>query len=342
MNRPKARTAFTLVELLVVIAIIGVLVALLLPAIQAAREAARRAQCQNNLKQLGLAVLNYDSNKGRFPPGSSATNIGITDRLKSTWTVDILPNMELPALQRLWDPTVDFSHAKNQRLRETIVPSHLCPSDVELDVLVTPKSGQGSSVFWAPGSYRAVSGLHIYGQGGSHYWDNPEVNDPSRVTETELPNWTRGPMHAILVPDPNTAASKNYSLRKLPAVSSKNITDGLSNTLMVCEYHTITRPAGAPDKSRRTMWAYGYTSYNQSSTIKHASTLIPDYARCVTFPGADIDDCKRAFGSLHAANSIQAVRCDGSGAAISPDIDLDLWGSLGTIQGEEQVAATLQ
>src|SRR4051812_46549754 len=87
----KAKAGFTLVELLVVIAIIGVLVALLLPAVQAAREAARRTQCSNNLKQLSLALLNYETVHTTFPPAGIDTN-------QMSWTVLLLPYFEQQAL----------------------------------------------------------------------------------------------------------------------------------------------------------------------------------------------------------------------------------------------------
>ena len=92
-KRHRSR-AFTLVELLVVIAIIGVLVALLLPAIQAAREAARRAQCSNNLKQIGLAILNYESTKKHLPPGAlvnegSAWNVYLLDFIEQSTNMQL-------------------------------------------------------------------------------------------------------------------------------------------------------------------------------------------------------------------------------------------------------------
>src|SRR6186713_641470 len=97
------RRAFTLVELLVVIAIIGILVALLLPAIQAARESARRSQCTSNLKNIALALINYHDTKKEFPAavrnpkGSTATPLDDT-RLFWNWAIDILPNIEERAL----------------------------------------------------------------------------------------------------------------------------------------------------------------------------------------------------------------------------------------------------
>src|SRR5688572_11304814 len=92
----SARPAFTLVELLVVIAIIGVLVALLLPAVQAAREAARRSQCQNHLKQIGLAVQNYHDARRELPPSRVADG-------QQTWLALILDYMEQSSVKRLWN-----------------------------------------------------------------------------------------------------------------------------------------------------------------------------------------------------------------------------------------------
>ncbi len=327
MNPSRKHAGFTLVELLVVIAIIGVLVALLLPAIQAAREAARRSQCMSNLKQIGLAVLNHDSAKGSFPPGSTCATVQIDGRYSSTWTVSILPYIEQQQVFALWDDAVDFSHVNNQRLRETLMPIYSCPSDIELDQLVRPQSGQGTGVWWAPGSYRGVSGFTPGTTNGDLYWDNPlSSNYAEGQLPNGLPDWTRGPLHAI-----TTGVTGNQ--RKMKPVSAKNIPDGTSNTVLAGEYHTPTKPAdGDGIVTRRSIWAYAYTSYNQSSGSKKAHTLIPDYAACDLID--DTHDCKRAWGALHSGGQINFTRCDGSGTTVSPEIDLDLWADLCTIQSE--------
>ena len=98
------RRAFTLIELLVVIAIIGVLVSLLLPAVQQAREAARRAQCTNNLKQIGLALHNYHDANGRFPPGYRDPRPDSQPGPGWGWPVFILPHVEQPSLHVQLDP----------------------------------------------------------------------------------------------------------------------------------------------------------------------------------------------------------------------------------------------
>jgi prepilin-type N-terminal cleavage/methylation domain-containing protein len=310
-----ARPGFTLVELLVVIAIIGVLVALLLPAIQAAREAARRSQCSNNLKQIGLAILNYESAVGRLPAGSTTDAADIGGPYFGTWTVDILPYLEQQALYDLWDKTVDFSHINNRKLRETFLASYLCPSDQDLAELTMPESGPGLSVPWAPGSYRAMSGYSL-GEDGNHYWDNPQyLSYPN-----EMPDWRRGAMYSV--------AREPSGSRRLKAVKLKEILDGTSQTLLVGEYHTQTFP------SRRTLWAYAYTSYNQSGAIPQSRILIPDYLRCGAIGGIGDHTCKRAWGSLHAGNQIQFVYCDGSVRSIEQDIDMNIFVTEATIQDE--------
>src|SRR2546423_14909376 len=131
------RSGFTLVELLVVIAIIGVLVALLLPAVQTAREAARRSKCMNNLKQISLAVHNYENTHRTFP-------IGAYDCCYGTWLLSLLPYVEQGSLYQQYNrpgamegfngangQDIRYGTAVNLPVTRTQIPSYTCPSDTK-------------------------------------------------------------------------------------------------------------------------------------------------------------------------------------------------------------------
>ncbi|QJW94998.1 DUF1559 family PulG-like putative transporter [Frigoriglobus tundricola] len=127
------RWGFTLIELLVVIAIISVLIGLLMPAVQRAREAANRAKCLNNLKQIALACHTYESAHGQFPPSRLGGE-------SQSWAWIILPQLEQDNLYRKWDPTVGISKLDDPDLLTNPVALYFCPSrrSAEDRVLVEP------------------------------------------------------------------------------------------------------------------------------------------------------------------------------------------------------------
>ena len=131
--RTRAR-AFTLVELLVVIAIIGILIGMLLPAVQMVRGAARRAACQNNIRQIGVAVLNYESAHSQFPAGQWWTAVdGDPNRLDYSWLSSILPHIEANNIFDAMDFDQPYLAATNLPSVAEIVPSFLCPSTAARD-----------------------------------------------------------------------------------------------------------------------------------------------------------------------------------------------------------------
>ena len=127
------KRGFTLIELLVVIAIIAVLIALLLPAVQQAREAARRTQCKNNVKQLGLAIHNYESTFSRFPAAGEGTDETTNPTVRKFFPVSmftaVLPYVDQGAIYAKWDHNVHYTHANNAQYAKNKVPGYLCPSN---------------------------------------------------------------------------------------------------------------------------------------------------------------------------------------------------------------------
>jgi prepilin-type N-terminal cleavage/methylation domain-containing protein/prepilin-type processing-associated H-X9-DG protein len=132
IQRSRKRCAFTLIELLVVIAIIAVLIALLLPAVQSAREAARRAQCCNNLMQVSIAIKNYEAAHEVLPPGTINVTSPIANTPKGyhvSWMIQILPYLEQKNVFAHWDFTSSVYSANNSTARSMDLAVYLCPSD---------------------------------------------------------------------------------------------------------------------------------------------------------------------------------------------------------------------
>jgi prepilin-type N-terminal cleavage/methylation domain-containing protein/prepilin-type processing-associated H-X9-DG protein len=190
------RRAFTLIELLVVIAIIGVMVGLLVPAVQQVRQAAARAQCQNNLKQIGLALHSYHDANRCFPPGYRAT-AAYSDGANDTtpgwgWAAFILPYLEQGNLFR----QLNFNQpVQNSPAIQTVVSVYLCPSDVTPAAAFGLPSGFGNTICQAaPASYAACVGgdeSDTTGPGGAGVF--------YRNSRTRLGDITDGTSHTILV-----------------------------------------------------------------------------------------------------------------------------------------------
>jgi len=309
----RRTSGFTLVELLVVIAIIGILVSLLLPAVQSARESARRAECSNNLKQIGLAIHEYLETVRTFPPGGITEGPCCSTKSRTSWAISILPNLEQQALYDRYDMNAFNEDPQNAFVRESLVSAYICPSEIDVRRTDQPESGPGYNLQYHRGSYRGNSGRSIQG-GGVYAWDGP-TGAANSISQHQPGNW-RGPLYAI-------------GHHEFSTVTDGEVRDGFSNTLLVGEMASVTHPR------RRTFWAYSYTSYNKSSVVAQSRVILGDYDRCVSIGGVGgSNPCKRGWGSYHPSG-FQFVLCDGSVHFINDTIDINLLADLATIAGRE-------
>ncbi len=304
----KHRGAFTLIELLVVVAIIGILVGLLLPAVQAAREAARRMQCSNHLKQLALAAHNFHDVRKAFPPGVQQLSFAAAPRFRGiSLFAKLLPYLEQGNLVDGWDEVDPLNNTIGgvQSRTATVLPILICPSDV----IPQNPVGSGSNRWYGITSYG--------GNGGSRSYD-PQFASNDGV-------------FFVVGPGSQTAPDKR-------PIRMADVTDGLSNTLLFGErshvdYHhdsfaaNITPPPGqfinplgttgwwAPSGGRLaagdvTLSAYAPINFRVPADFTLGSTLVPpatDFNSYLYYNDRRI--C--AFGSLHAGGANFAL-ADGS------------------------------
>ncbi len=295
--QPSPRHGFTLVELLVVIAIIGVLVALLLPAVQAAREAARRMSCKNNLKQIGLATQLYHDAKKQLPPARVKIETASISHHEGA-LLFLLPYLEQGNQFVQYDPTLGTAHPDNAGVVKTLIPAYLCPS--------MAYSWESSSP--APGSYASSTGT-----------ESPwRIIDQAQLSGTTLP---AGFELADL--DPSFGLHNGAIVSRPAIVRLKNITDGLSHTFAFGEMDYF-----GGQHSNGPQWAGGYITHSQAATWGpfNPSTLPEDDS----LKGKTLT----AFRSDHPGG-VHFVLVDGSVHFLHDSIDETLLDTLATRAGGE-------
>lgn len=314
----RYQRGFSLIELLVVIAIIAILVSLLLPAVQAAREAARRMQCRNNLKQIGIAMHNYHNSHNTLPPGNfdtianwanlppcSGQPVGSLGSRQASWMQRILPYIDQ---ENLYDSFVDQmnsgSVAANQYTNAgTVIPTLMCPSDP-----ANPKTVNISALIHFSGNYVMCA--------GSQYWGN----DPN---------------------DPCASLQRNGLFYTVSKVQFKDVADGLSNTIMGSELVLVPDDLATPQRDWRGRYYQALLGGPLFSTreppfwedsLDGACRNVP-YAPCDPTNG-DVNIHARSY---HAAG-VNSVFGDGAVRVISESVDQSVYQKLGTRAGREVVA----
>lgn len=296
----RKQRGFTLIELLVVIAIIAILIALLLPAVQQAREAARRTSCKNQLKQIGLALHNYHDLHNAFPSGWIAVEAGIPSAHEGTsgvgWGTMILPQMEQNNVYQMFNPTRPLTDPLNAAFLRNQIPAYKCASDPKPDYFKLNEEGSTTIIAELP----TANYLGVFG---------PENLDDCENSPGTLPVMADGTCKGSGIFYHNSS------------VRMRDIRDGMSNTLMVGERKT--KPTLNWFSSWPGMIAEGEEAFQR---VCGSADHVPNH------PSQHFDD----FSSHHVGGS-QFCLGDGAVRFISENIDRAVYQSIATIQGGEVV-----
>ncbi len=341
------RKGFTLIELLVVIAIIAILIALLLPAVQQAREAARRSQCKNNVKQIILALHNYHDVARQFPLGAVCVDDNSCrgnfrhPNWGTTWAISLLPYLDQQPLWEKWDSSLPS--ADQPGVTGAPLPVMKCPSD---SGNTQPTVGNGGGGRLPKGPHTGQNSLYDKGNYGGNYgggWAN-ENTGPNGFAGT--PSWTSSPNRGVF-------SSRERGNRRYGA-SLRDIVDGTSNTIAIAEI--ITR---ANNGDCRGCWGWNMGAIFSAYTGARpddgpdgiATPNVPAVGNFRDFPvfcannsepkvacGDETNDGRGgvAARSWHPGG-VHVGLCDGSARFVGDSIDKVVWRSLITIRGRETV-----
>ncbi len=344
------RNGFTLVELLVVIAIIGILVALLLPAIQAAREAARRTQCVNGLKQLGLAAHNYlTTKKDVFPGGLYQEQKVPGGQQGDTFFVHLLPYLEEQALYDRWDFN---SRANNSCTPGISSPcSENSPAATVINTLICPSDNPAEKVIYrsAPNNLGGYNMAHRgYFAITSYAGNHGSVNYFFQNGPTVGPATDDG---MFVIYGPNGVC---YPYNQTPCniytkgITVKSVTDGLSKTLLFGEhYNQDTIFDSIPNAQRSGFLIHEWAMWAWSGSYKGAAHVMRSAARPINFRSPENcrnasnygcqDERVTAWGSGHPGGA-NFVLADGSSRFINDNISLIALGALSTRDKGENIS----
>jgi prepilin-type N-terminal cleavage/methylation domain-containing protein/prepilin-type processing-associated H-X9-DG protein len=317
------RRGFTLLELLVVIWIIGLLAAMLLPAVQRGRESAARLQCQNNLKQLGLALQNHHSTHGAFPPGCQNLSGSAHAYPRTTWVIHLLPYFEQQVVFDLTDLSASagigdavWTNPVNNSATKQVLNVMLCPSDTGSTIHSHPY------VFadFSRGNYAGFFGNLTFGAAINR--SAGHRNAPFRMSRS----WLNG-----------------------SGVKLSHITDGSSNTMMVGE---VLRGIAGNNREYRGVFWYDHVGTSQVFTTNGPNSTIPD----VLFPhwvrpelNLPEQNLPCVAGDSSGANNtassrsrhpggVNVLHADGSVHFVRNSVDLAVWQALGSIDHGETIA----
>jgi len=334
---PRPRTGFTLVELLVVIAIIGVLIALLLPAVQAAREAARRTQCINNTKQVALAVHNYAAAHGALPMGYGLLpeggygrgvaegEAGQTHYAEWPWSSRILAYLEQNAISTKIDWKWNPGNAQNfpDVIRTVVsarIPAFHCPSD-ETAKTSFAEAGNCYPNDLFPDGFGRISYAGNFGNAEGTNPNNSRLEAPA--DEGARPGTRR--IHGVFGYNHGDKFSQ--------------ITDGTSNTLLTSELIIggVCTIRGTLTYDEGPVFMQFYRPNDSTPDIVRwcdSQDKIPGYPAPCVDPGLPLNMVLHTSRSMHPG-IVVASTCDGATHVINDNIELDVWRALGTPRGEE-------